>query len=911
MNDQSDVESETPIDPFVDLKLRLLTCLDGIQTTGNVAASKHYESFVNPGLMVGDTLIPLPLVPRDAETIKNASRQAPFGRGDETVVDTSVRNTWELDHTQFKLTNPDWKAYILSLMTDAGKSLAIPQMRAEPYKLLLYEEGSFFKPHKDSEKSPGMMATVVICLPSRHDGGSVHLSHGGKKYTFETDKTSDFSLTTLSWFSDVTHEVKPLRSGYRLVLTYNIIHSDGLRMSASLVGSQLEQLRTILSGWQSTLEQGPGKLGKLIYKLEHKYTQSSLALSNLKGRDQAVCQSLYEAGSDCGFTIFLARLNREHSEEVDEYWDEDLEEYTQLEQIKTCNGCDIHTSESVEEKDILGQIWNRRADSVLEGDYTGNESTTPTLRYHDTVLVIVPTQQLPAFIYAPEPRGCMNIVSQVLNDRPNDHLLQTSSLFDSLAIYAKRGVFSGTFLHDLMSIAIEYECKPLYRAAVRSPLRVKDEPRKVLEKAVQLFKENIKHDREEPNWDFWFGDLLNRGAKKNLTSLQAIMVLVEDLIQGEGLEDLIPSFKDWKKTIQHKMIKSKGELDMNDHDFLVCQLFKRSNDPEWMTWFVSILTNGGSKQLICAILRVIYDKREDNTLTNPQDIYRSILDKCTKKLALEIGDFPESNYITGFNGPHGPLGEAASTIQGVANVIDQCFHMRMTNQAAALLDMSCIYIRESFSTARAQSLPGPKVVRDFLLSLIATLQKYEADPSELIETMFITLLRKVLVAQAPKCPKPPRGFAHKPRPPCSRTTDISACNDCAELNAFLKNPKIDTWEVRVALYRQRHLMEQLPENLYKCTSMKAPQRLHVSKLGKEYKEEMKEYKSRLLTFEDNVRALRCDFVEFLLGKELYEELVMLKNIPESDGSKQVRRADKRKAQDELEGSSASRPKIVN
>ncbi|KAI1470027.1 uncharacterized protein F4812DRAFT_457425 [Daldinia caldariorum] len=137
-------------------------------------------------------------MPRDAETIRSASRQAPFGKGDETVVDTSVRNTWELDHTQFTFANPAWKAYVASLLDEAARSLAMSEVKAEPYKLLLYEEGSFFKRHKDSEKVPGMIGTLVICLPSKHEGGSVHLSHAGKSYVFETDKTSDFGLTSLS-----------------------------------------------------------------------------------------------------------------------------------------------------------------------------------------------------------------------------------------------------------------------------------------------------------------------------------------------------------------------------------------------------------------------------------------------------------------------------------------------------------------------------------------------------------------------------------------------------------------------------------------------------------------------------------------------------------------------------------------
>lgn len=251
-----------------------------------------------------------------------------------------------------------------------------------PYKLLLYEEGSFFKPHKDSEKVPGMIATLVICLPSKHQGGSVHLSHAGKKYVFDTDKSSEFGLTSLSWFSDVTHEIKPLTSGYRLVLTYNIIHGGGVRMSAGLVDKQSAHLRSLLIKWRTNLPHRE----MLVYLLEHKYTQSSLSLENLKGRDRVVCQSLSEVGLECEFTIFLAKMTRTSEDSDYGDYDDPDEDWTQLQDIKTCDGFTICGSADVEDKEILGtDVWNRDPDSQDEGEFTGNESMPATLRYHDAV----------------------------------------------------------------------------------------------------------------------------------------------------------------------------------------------------------------------------------------------------------------------------------------------------------------------------------------------------------------------------------------------------------------------------------------------------------------------------------------------------------------------------------------------
>jgi len=45
-------------------------------------------------------------------------------------------------------------------------------IEAELYKLLVYDEGSFFVSHRDTEKVPGMFATLVLVLPSTSTGGA-------------------------------------------------------------------------------------------------------------------------------------------------------------------------------------------------------------------------------------------------------------------------------------------------------------------------------------------------------------------------------------------------------------------------------------------------------------------------------------------------------------------------------------------------------------------------------------------------------------------------------------------------------------------------------------------------------------------------------------------------------------------
>ena len=75
--------------------------------------------------------------------------RAPFGRGVDAIVDTSVRCTWQLNPAHFTIGNRAWKKELQSLVsrvkTELGCDDRSQNVTCEAYKLLLYEPGGFFK----------------------------------------------------------------------------------------------------------------------------------------------------------------------------------------------------------------------------------------------------------------------------------------------------------------------------------------------------------------------------------------------------------------------------------------------------------------------------------------------------------------------------------------------------------------------------------------------------------------------------------------------------------------------------------------------------------------------------------------------------------------------------------------------
>ncbi|KAJ3735826.1 hypothetical protein DFJ43DRAFT_990458 [Lentinula guzmanii] len=251
---------------------------------GSYAHSSLFSDAPNPVLNVtGVGLIGLPLSPRDAQLIISSATQAPFGHGTETKVDTNVRHTWEIEPARVSFGNVAWQAWlketvVKSVATALGVPVSETPPRCELYKLLLYEQGSHFLPHQDTVKAQNMFATIIVVLPSPYTGGQVHISHSSSKQIFSFDSNSLLSTAVMAWYTDVQHEVKPITSGYRLALSYNLIHvTPGLPPPIlPNMHSSVASLRRVLEKWRA--QKYPDEQGMVGHILTHQYSPAGLCM---------------------------------------------------------------------------------------------------------------------------------------------------------------------------------------------------------------------------------------------------------------------------------------------------------------------------------------------------------------------------------------------------------------------------------------------------------------------------------------------------------------------------------------------------------------------------------------------------------------------------------------------------------
>ena len=146
----------------------LADALSGVLRSGDFFASGTCE-IPAPGLVVaGVGPISLPVLPAQAQALIAAADRAPYGRGARTLVDTDVRRTWQIDADQVDFTGRTWARSLTGIVARAAAGLGVDGLiEAQLYKLLVYDEGAFFLSHRDSEKSAGMFATLVVALPSQ------------------------------------------------------------------------------------------------------------------------------------------------------------------------------------------------------------------------------------------------------------------------------------------------------------------------------------------------------------------------------------------------------------------------------------------------------------------------------------------------------------------------------------------------------------------------------------------------------------------------------------------------------------------------------------------------------------------------------------------------------------------------
>jgi hypothetical protein len=414
------------------VRQRLLEILGKIDRPGTFCTSGLLPS-VLPGLEVaGVGPIALPLEKRQAAAIKKRAHQAPYGKGTRTLVDTDVRRVWEIDADQIVLANPQWGDVVKQAVGAAQSELGLEnqKLQARLYKLLLYEPGSFFLSHRDGEKLNRMVATLVIALPSAHEGGELVVRHEGREEIVAFSPESQFHTQFAAFYADCEHEIRPVTAGFRLALVYNLTLEKAKRaIRAPTSHEHIDAAARLLRPWSSRKRAAHGSRSasspsKLAVLLEHQYTQAGLTVDALKGIDRARADVLFAAAceSGCDASLALATYWESGAAEPSEDYDYGYRRwsgYGQYDESSDDQGGGEHTMGELFDSSLTAQHFSDAEGNPLafgriplneeeivakqplgEGKpdkedfegYTGNAGMTQERWYHRAAVLLWPTK---------------------------------------------------------------------------------------------------------------------------------------------------------------------------------------------------------------------------------------------------------------------------------------------------------------------------------------------------------------------------------------------------------------------------------------------------------------------------------------------------------------------------------------
>jgi len=409
MREKIEAHYETKGKLVQDFRQSLLSLLHSIKGSGAFVAWGVHD-FVPPGLYIeGLGEIGLPLTPLQAKSIIAEAKRAPFGQSSRTITDTTVRSAWEIDAGKVSFANPAWEKLMLGILGQVKTELGIEKNRvgASLYKLLLYETGDFFLPHRDSEKENGMFGTLVVGLPGTHTGGELIVGFDGREKRIDfSEAASNYQIPYAAFYADCEHEIKPVTSGYRMVLVYNLVHqAKNKRITSPQFSAQTDELSNLLKAAEAGFDNFPAAV-----LLGHQYTPSNFSLSQLKLDDRPRAEALLAAADKAGYFAKLGLVTHYRMGELESdfyydsyrrrgrYYDDDeedeeggggsmgevYEEYTTVEHWADDDDRPGLGDFSIRDSDIISDmaLGEGDPDEQEEEGYTGNAGMTVEYWYH-------------------------------------------------------------------------------------------------------------------------------------------------------------------------------------------------------------------------------------------------------------------------------------------------------------------------------------------------------------------------------------------------------------------------------------------------------------------------------------------------------------------------------------------------
>ncbi|OTB07529.1 hypothetical protein M426DRAFT_8531 [Hypoxylon sp. CI-4A] len=848
----------------------LLEALDSIRISDKFSFFSRMDIY-EPRIVVNNIgRIPFPLSEAHAQRIAAEAHQAPYGRGNETIVDPTVRKTWELNPDQFQIQAPNWEQALASITLQLTAELDLRcSVHAVLHKMLLYEEGAMFRAHTDTEKIPGMFGTLVISLPSRHKGGAVVVTHQDRSFRY---KTSKYEMSFAFWFSDVSHEVLPVRSGYRWVLTYNIAAGEPTDVPSADNHVEQEAIRQVMEQWSQEVQNIPRAPSPLFYLLDHKYTEANISYEGLRPIDQGVVKALRNVCPDLGFDLFLTTLNKKeigipkgfdydhpsgwgnrkefHKLDVVDY------EYS-LKYVFDLDGTEVASDVRWDNHNLLQEdSFSSEPDEKGWMGYMGNWGPEETHWYIESALIIIPS------------RGTVSFLTRT------SHLLKDFDL-SNVCSYLLGEKSSSAQLYEFLRSVCYKPMAPSYTLAGDTLL-------KALQKAVrnqhpQSLDLIMAENKHPIPLDFFpwmkvqykssrisaveFERVINHALDSQITlhrKHQALLAIEDEIggfIEDETLFEIIFSARRsyLNSDITQWYFAEDGsaflEMTLKNGDFSYLENHVSPMVEQWIKCTPFAL----------GFLVSLHQMEEHFRFTQDET------ERIFRRLARLAIHHLEVDIFTAWGAPDVETVKADTLPSSLTNLYmpPETMEAFVTSLAAMGLGRHLEQFAEKIAS-QYQRINGQDL-HDLWVPLLQALMTILPQHNiEIREPHWMDLYQKIFNRYPLMYlgPEPQEQTLERPAVPCY-------CRDCNDLNAFLTDPDTEVDRFSIGKGRRQHLHEMLDEYLPECKHETErwgnPQTLVVTKAGGQAYRDVESWNERKVMVREKLEEFDQAMLHALLG----------------------------------------------
>ncbi|OHX00577.1 2OG-Fe oxygenase family protein [Colletotrichum incanum] len=673
--------------------------------------------------------------------------------------------------------------------------------------------------------------------------------------------------------------------------------------------------KTLLE-WQTTF---PDK-ATLIHRLDHKYSESSLSMRNAKGRDRAVCRTLHEVASECGVYLIFAHLTRSEQGPEGDWYDhkygddgDDEKTYNDLKTLYSFDGKPIGSGDMPEDEEILdlNKVSEGDPDSEEEGEFFGNEAAETTLRYHNTVAILVKKKSVHRYMGQATQHSSSrnlyteNMVQMVVDDMVRFMKDQTANEHARPPVLEviRKALGSGGSSKVLTPMAVygalKLEDSTLYQSAMTAAAK----------SACEFFEERFADNTGSIEWNKWVG---NAAETKTVSDVQDIIHNFSPVFEIEAVRDL---FVKWGESKLSDKFETQASFGISEHLFFVKTIGEKHDNNDWLMSrygdsflaysinlslvgsvancglvsysLIPALASRGTRELIYGVLRSVFIKKDPAEFAIVKEFFLNIF----TRLLLEGADMHAKPAVGG------PPTHIATPCLGPPRdfvaLVDQCLTLGLGEKARELLE-ACSNQRVWTKAEWHPKKVGGDVVSQLLQPIIKVLKENAIPATQGVKDLFQVILRDGLHAIVPRNPPKRRGWTHKPRPCPKNYGGLGhKCRDCEAMNAFLLAPDQNVWRYQAGKPTRDHLEDQLRANssgsgydfgsrtqCFNISTEKTP-RTHtmvVEKTRREFADAVESWQQSALALDSQLVPLRNEMVAEMLGDEAYQELVQVENL---------------------------------